>query len=105
MLLGIGLKNYKVYKNVQFIPISSGASFTAYLGPNGIGKTSIFEALDRFFNGGEWIANNESKKGSDDSAFVSPLFLVPVGDISLTKKEKRLAGLISAFFWDFSGSP
>ncbi|NMM81130.1 hypothetical protein B2J86_09375 [Acidovorax sp. SRB_14] len=105
MLLGMGLKNYKVYKNVQFIPISSGASFTAYLGPNGIGKTSIFEALDRFFNGGEWIANNESKKGSDDSAFVSPLFLVPVGDISLTKKEKRLAGLISAFFWDFSGTP
>ena len=105
MLLGMGLKNYKVYKNVQFIPVSSGASFTAYLGPNGIGKTSIFEALDRFFNGGEWIANNESKKGSDDSAFVSPLFLIPVGDIFLTKKEKRLAGLISAFFWDFSGTP
>ncbi len=105
MLLGMGLKNYKVYKNVQFIPISSGASFTAYLGPNGIGKTSIFEALDKFFNGGEWIANNESKKGSDDSAFVSPLFLIPVGDISLTKKEKRLASLISAFFWDFSGTP
>ncbi|WP_311223201.1 MULTISPECIES: AAA family ATPase [unclassified Acidovorax] len=101
----MGLKNYKVYKNVQFIPISSGASFTAYLGPNGIGKTSIFEALDKFFNGGEWIANNESKKGSDDSAFVSPLFLIPVGDISLTKKEKRLASLISAFFWDFSGTP
>lgn len=105
MLLGMGLKNYKVYKNVQFIPVSSGASFSAYLGPNGIGKTSIFEALDRFFNGGEWIVNNDSKRGSDDSAFVSPLFLIPVGDISLTKKEKRLAGLISAFFWDFSGTP
>ena len=48
MLLGIGLKNYKVYKNVQYIPISLGASFSAYLGPNGIGKTSIFEALDVF---------------------------------------------------------
>lgn len=105
MLLGIGLKNYKVYKNLQFIPISSGASFTAYLGPNGIGKTSIFEALDRFFNGGEWIANNESKKDSDDSAFVSPLFLIPVNEISLTKKEKRLAGLLSAFFWNLSIAP
>lgn len=105
MLLGMGLKNYKVYKNIQFIPISSGASFSAYLGPNGIGKTSIFEALDRFFNGGEWITNNESKKGSDDSAFVAPLFLIPTGDIALTKKEKRLASLLSAFFWDFSGTP
>lgn len=101
MLLGMGLKNYKVYKNVRFIPVSSGASFSAYLGPNGIGKTSIFEALDRFFNGGEWIVNNDSKRGSDDSAFVSPLFLIPVGDISLPKKEKRLAGLISAFFLGF----
>jgi hypothetical protein len=105
MLLGMGLKNYKVYKNIQFIPISSGASFSAYLGPNGIGKTSIFEALDRFFNGGEWITNNESKKGSDDSAFVAPLFLIPTGDIALTKKERRLASLLSAFFWDFSGTP
>nr|WP_255435138.1 AAA family ATPase [Rhodoferax sp. BLA1] len=105
MLLGIGLKNYKVYKNIQFIPISSGASFTAYLGPNGIGKTSIFEALDRFFNGGDWITNNESKKDSDDSAFVSPLFLIPINEISLTKKEKKLAGLLSAFFWDFSVAP
>lgn len=101
----MGLKNYKVYKNIQFIPISSGASFSAYLGPNGIGKTSIFEALDRFFNGGEWITNNESKKGSDDSAFVAPLFLIPTGDIALTKKERRLASLLSAFFWDFSGTP
>lgn len=105
MLLGIGLKNYKVYKNLQYIPISSGASFTAYLGPNGIGKTSIFEALDRFFNGGEWISNNESKKGADDSAYVAPLFLIPVNEISLSRKEKRIASLLSSFFWDFSGAP
>lgn len=103
MLLGIGLKNYKVYKNVQYIPISLGASFSAYLGPNGIGKTSIFEALDRFFNGGDWIINNEIKKASDDLAYVSPLFLIPIGGISLTKKERKSASLLSGYFWNYSG--
>lgn len=104
MLLGIGLKNYKVYKTLQYIPISLGSSFSAFLGPNGIGKTSIFEVLDRFFNGGEWISSNESKKAADDSAYVSPLFFIPVNDISLTKKEKRVATLLSAYFWDYSDS-
>lgn len=105
MLLGIGLKNYKVYKNLQYIPISLGASFSAFLGPNGIGKTSIFEALDRFFNGGDWINNNESKKATDDSAYISPLFFIPVNEISFTKNEKKLATLLSNYFWDFSGAP
>ncbi len=104
MLLGIGIKNYKVYKNLQYVPISLGSSFSAFLGPNGIGKTSIFEALDRFFNGGDWIANNESKAAADD-AYVSPLFFIPINEISLTKKEKRLAGLLSTYFWDYLGSP
>lgn len=105
MLLGMGLKNYKVYRNLQYIPISLGAKFSAFLGPNGIGKTSIFEALDRFFNGGEWIVNNESKKSSDDSAYISPLFLIPINDISLTKKEKKSAALLSSYFWGYSGLP
>ncbi|MFM9900987.1 MAG: AAA family ATPase [Polaromonas sp.] len=105
MILGIGLRNYKVYKTQQYIPISSGQRFSAFLGPNGIGKTSIFEALDRFFNGGEWIISNESKKSSDDSAYVSPLFLIPINEISLNKKEKRLAALISSYFWEYSESP
>lgn len=105
MILGMGLENYKVYKTQQYIPISSGQSFSAFLGPNGIGKTSIFEALDRFFNGGEWITSNESKKASGDLAYISPLFLIPIAEISLSKKEKRLASLISSYFWGYSESP
>jgi hypothetical protein len=105
MLLGMGLKNYKVYKTLQYVPISSGARFSAFLGPNGIGKTSIFEALDRFFNGGEWVTNNESKKTSGDDAYAAPLFLIPINDISLTKKEKRTATLLSSYFWDYTGAP
>lgn len=62
MLISVAIKNYKIYKNLQYIPISFGSEFSAFLGPNGVGKTSIFEALDKFFNGGDWIFNNDSKK-------------------------------------------
>lgn len=105
MILGAAVKNYKVYKNLQYIPISFGSSFSSFLGPNGIGKTSIFEIIDRFFNGGDWIFNNESKNNSNESAFVTPLFLIPISDISLTKKERKLATFLSDYFWDYSGAP
>lgn len=105
MLLGIAIKNYKVYKNLQYVPISVGSKFSAFLGPNGIGKTSIFEAIDRFFNGGDWIINNESKRNSEESAHIAPLFLIPIDDISLSKKEKKLALILSEYFWSYSGAP
>lgn len=104
MILGAAVKNYKVYKNLQYIPISSGQNFTAFLGPNGIGKTSIFEALDKFFNGGEWVHNHDSAKGADESGFIAPLFLVPVNSISFNKKERKVASIISEYFWKYSGT-
>lgn len=104
MILGAALKNYKVYKNLQYIPISSGQSFTAFLGPNGIGKTSIFEALDKFFNGGEWVHNHDSTKGTDETGFIAPLFLVEMDSISLNKKERKVASIVSDYFWGYSGA-
>lgn len=101
MLIGAAIKNYKVYKNLQYVPISFGSEFSAFLGPNGIGKTSIFEALDKFFNGGDWSVNSDAKKGSDE-AFVAPLFLIPIDKLSLNKKERRVASLMSDYFWNYS---
>ncbi|RGE44851.1 hypothetical protein DZC30_12235 [Comamonas testosteroni] len=99
MIIGLALKNYKTYKNLHYIPISYGSSFSAFLGPNGVGKTSIFEALDRFFYGGDWVINNESKRNQDD-AFISPLFLIPIDKIHLQKKDKKIAALISNYLWN-----
>lgn len=99
MIIGLALKNYKTYKNLHYIPISYGSSFSSFLGPNGVGKTSIFEALDKFFYGGEWVINNESKRNQDE-AFLSPLFLIPIDKIHLAKKDKKIAALISNYFWN-----
>ena len=50
MIIGIFLKNYKVYDGLKFIPLSNGSYFSALFGPNGVGKSSVLEALDTFFN-------------------------------------------------------
>jgi predicted ATPase len=81
MLVGLFLRHFKNYKNINFIPISSGAGFTGYLGQNGAGKSSILEALDRFFNGGDWSINAQAKAdggiSTDDKApYIMPVFLI-----------------------------
>jgi AAA15 family ATPase/GTPase len=58
MLIGVLLRNYKSYKGINFIPISNGSGFSAFIGKNGVGKSSILESLDNFFNGGSWNVNN-----------------------------------------------
>ena len=54
MVIGLFLKNYKVYNGLKFIPLSNGTYFSALFGPNGVGKSSVLEALDTFFNDREW---------------------------------------------------
>ena len=50
MILGIILRNFKIYKSITYIPISNGNRFCGLIGKNGIGKSSILEALDFYFN-------------------------------------------------------
>lgn len=103
MLISVAIKNYKVYKNIHLVPISNGSLFSAFLGANGVGKSSIFEALDSFFNGSSWNLNHDSKK--DDQPFVAPLFLIEKSKIRLSAEEKALASLISDFYWDYDSNP
>ncbi len=45
---------------------------------HGVGKSSILEALDTFFNGREWVLTKDSKR---EEAILSPLFLIKKSDI------------------------
>lgn len=47
----LGIKNFRGYRNETRIPIDD--SVTGITGKNDVGKTSILEALDIFFEGGE----------------------------------------------------
>jgi DNA repair exonuclease SbcCD ATPase subunit len=57
MLVGVILRNFKTYSGVNYVPLSNGGKFCGLVGNNGVGKSSVLEALDSVFNGKEWNFN------------------------------------------------
>lgn len=58
MIFSVILRYYKSYTGNSYIPISNSESFSALIGENGVGKTTVLEAMDSFFNGREWPLNH-----------------------------------------------
>ncbi len=50
MITGIFLRYIKTYRGYNYIPLLSDDRFCGLVGDNGIGKSSILEALDALFN-------------------------------------------------------
>ena len=93
MILGLFFRNYKSYSNLNFVPITNSPNnpFSMFVGINGVGKSSILEALNAFFNDGYW---NRTKGGKQDDTFIAPLFLIEKSSfnslLDLTKEKIRL---------------
>lgn len=83
MIIGIFLRYFKTYSGTNYIPLSSGSNFCGLIGNNGIGKSSILEALDSFFNGKNWNINSGLKKASTGTAssHIVPVFMVKKEEI------------------------
>ena len=73
MIIGVVIRNFKTYKNINFIPLSNGSNFCGLIGQNGIGKSSILEALDCFFNNKLWIRNIDA--GKSEISYVTPIIV------------------------------
>jgi len=61
MITALFLRHFKIYKGITFIPISEGYGFSSFIGENGVGKSSILEALDYVINkknNSDWPINN-----------------------------------------------
>jgi len=102
MLVGLFLRHYKVYKNINFVPITSGAGLCAYLGANGVGKSSILDALDKFFNGGDWSINAQAKSegglsGEDKLPYIVPVFAIPKAELNTSMHPT--ATVVSNYLW------
>ncbi|WP_417655711.1 hypothetical protein, partial [Pseudoalteromonas atlantica] len=50
MIIGAFLRYYKTYQGINYIPITDEDKFCGLVGDNGIGKSSVLESLDTFFN-------------------------------------------------------
>jgi recombinational DNA repair ATPase RecF len=84
MIIGLFIKNFKTYSGLTYIPLSNGDSFCGLIGENGIGKSSVLEALDCFFNGSEWNRHKQGiKSGTKSEYVIAPVFFVNINKLNL----------------------
>lgn len=82
MVTSLFVRHFKVYKGISFIPLSEGCGFSSIIGENGVGKSSVLEALDFVFNkkNFDWPINSEAKSAGgitgNNVPFIAPVFLI-----------------------------
>lgn len=104
MIVGVNLRNFKTYSGLNYIPLTHGGTFCGLVGNNGIGKSSVLEALDCLFNTKPWNFNIITKKSGfiTTRPHVVPMYLVEKARISETQKE--IAQKISEYIWGLEES-
>lgn len=98
MIIGIFLRNIKTYSGINYIPLSNGHSYCGLVGNNGIGKSSVLEAIDCIFNQKTWNYNIVVKKRGLGSTrpHIVPIFLIKKEIIT---ENKEIAEKISEYTW------
>ena len=97
MIVGIFLRHIKTYKGINFIPLSDGEKFCGLVGNNGIGKSTVLEALDKIFlQNKEWNINLSHNKSQGDAniPYIVPIFLIEKAKIQFNEKELELINVI-----------
>ncbi|HAV1768938.1 TPA: ATP-binding protein [Enterobacter hormaechei subsp. xiangfangensis] len=75
MIAGLFIRNVKTYQGINYIPLTDSPNLSGLLGNNGIGKSSILEAIDTILNSKDWNFNTVVKKSGLEKT--SP-YIVPV---------------------------
>ncbi|MEN3753265.1 AAA family ATPase [Mangrovibacter sp. SLW1] len=104
MIFSLLIRNFKAYRGWSYIPITQGKYFSALIGENGIGKSSILEALDTYFNKplSEWNYNHSiSKSGFDRAPEICPIFLIEKSKITKTRNIYKYLETITPIMWQF----
>ena len=101
MILGAVLRNYKCYSGTHYIPFYKDReqNLNVIIGDNGVGKSTILEALDSLFNESTpWIVNSDSP--SHESS-VGALFLIEKIKCNsvLNTNEQNILSTISDAMW------
>jgi len=88
MIIGLLLRYIKTYQGINYIPITSKDKFCGFVGNNGIGKSSVLEALDCYFNDKQWNYNISTKRSglSVTTPLITPFFLIHKDKISEDNK-------------------
>jgi hypothetical protein len=102
MILSVILRYIKTYKGINYIPLSDSSNFCGLVGDNGVGKSSVLEALDCFFNIKSLNLNIATKRSgiTETKPHVLPIILVKKYDVkdevaNLAETLDKLARTIS----------
>ncbi|WP_347362410.1 AAA family ATPase [Vibrio vulnificus] len=112
MIFSVILRNFKVYAGWHYIPLSTGEHFSSLVGENGVGKSSVLESLDVFFNAPfkSWNYNHAiSKSGFDRKPTICPIFIIEKSKVNKNRNVYKYMEQISNITWqievsDFSSS-
>lgn len=101
MIVGLLCRHYKIYQGLNFIPICNDYenAFSLFIGNNAVGKSSVLESLNTFFNNATW---NRTKNTKIDEAFISPIFLIKKEEIEEMYEPTSFQTMvaISEYFWN-----
>ncbi len=108
MIVGLIVRSFKIYSAWTFVPISCGDYFTAFIGDNGVGKSSVLEALDFYFNKHiqQWNYNHTSIKGGlhKSPPEICPIFIFKKKDINHRSKVYEYLKNINDILWGLGKS-
>lgn len=102
MVIGLYLRHIKAYEGINFIPIGYKLDFNfiSYIGKNGIGKSSILEGFDSFFNEKIYNINKNATSGERNKPFFVPIFLIRKSDCIFPANCIKDIDKLNDFFWN-----
>ncbi|WP_429169236.1 AAA family ATPase [Aeromonas rivipollensis] len=104
MIIGLILRNYKNFKNQHYIPIALDENSSWLIGDNGVGKSTILQAIDAVLNQGDikkLDINNEARaQGFDTRApFIVPIFLLKKNKLRSSSNIYKILEVVSNITW------
>lgn len=104
MIVGVLLRNYKIFRNQHFIPISVDGGSSYFIGENGVGKSTILSAIDTLLNNTDinrLDINNEIRSLGYETRepFILPIFLIEKEKAKKNQAITKALEIISAITW------
>jgi len=105
MIVSVFIRHYKAFNGINHIPLFVDKNFSVFFGSNGIGKSSILEALDSYFNNRNWNINKFAKSHGllieNNRPYIVPVFIINKESLSeIDEKLKEKIQKLSDAFWN-----